>query len=57
LPELPSSNEIGFLTTHYYNQAVKSSIKFIEMLPCYAGQGVKKIKDSVEKAMEVPPPK
>jgi hypothetical protein len=42
------------LTTHYYNKAVKGTIRTIEMLPCYMGQGIKKVSDSVKKAMEQP---
>lgn len=54
LPELPKSSEIGFVTIHYYNKAVKGSVRFIEMLPCYTGQLIKKVNDSVKKALEQP---
>jgi len=56
LPELPQSSEIGFVSTHYYNKSVKCTIHFIEMIPCYAGQLIKKVNDSVKSAMETPPP-
>lgn len=57
LPHLPSKNEIGYLTTHYYNNAVKSTFHFIEMLPCYTGQMIKKAKDSIGSALDQPPAK
>ena len=55
LPQLPSTSELGFVTTHYYNRGVKSTIHFIEMLPCYTGQMIKKASDAVKKATEAPP--
>lgn len=54
VPQLPKASEIGFVTIHYYNKAVKSTIRFVEMVPCYAGQGIKYVSDSVKKAMDTP---
>ncbi|XP_017098160.1 MICOS complex subunit MIC13 homolog QIL1 [Drosophila bipectinata] len=48
VPQLPKSGEIRFLAKHYYNEGVKSSFRFVHMLPCYAGRGLKKIKDTFE---------
>lgn len=54
LPELPKSSELCFVVTHYYNRGVKGTVRFIEMLPCNAGQLIKKVNDSVKKALEQP---
>uniref|UniRef100_A0A1Q3FK34 MICOS complex subunit MIC13 n=1 Tax=Culex tarsalis TaxID=7177 RepID=A0A1Q3FK34_CULTA len=55
VPALPSSGEVCFLTKHYYNEGVKSSIRFVHMLPCYLGQWTKKATDAVKKAMDGSP--
>lgn len=54
LPHLPERSELGFVTKHYYNQAVKGSIRFIKMTPCYIGQGIKKASDGMKQLMEAP---
>lgn len=54
-PPLPKTGEVRFLTNYYYNEGVKSTIHFIKMIPCYAGQGIKKISDSVKGALDAPP--
>ncbi|XP_034111255.1 MICOS complex subunit MIC13 homolog QIL1 [Drosophila nasuta] len=48
VPKLPQAGEVRFLVKHYYNEGVKSSFRFIHMLPCYAGRGLKKVKDTFE---------
>ncbi|EDW79945.1 uncharacterized protein Dwil_GK17742 [Drosophila willistoni] len=48
VPQLPKTGEMRFLAKHYYNEGVKSSFRFIHMLPCYAGRGLKKVKDTFE---------
>jgi len=55
LPALPAKSEVCYVTTHYYNKSVKATIRFIEMIPCYTGQLIKKVNDSVKKAMDQPP--
>ncbi|EDS44109.1 conserved hypothetical protein [Culex quinquefasciatus] len=55
VPALPSSGEVCFLTKHYYNEGVKSSIRFVHMMPCYLGQWTKKATDAVKKAMDAGP--
>lgn len=52
IPALPVSNEIGFVTKHYYNEGVKNSIYFIHRLPCYIGQYSKKASDAIMSAIE-----
>lgn len=54
LPELPKSSEMGFVVTHYYNKSVKGTVHFVEMLPCYTGQLIKKVSDTVKKALDQP---
>ncbi|SPP87321.1 MICOS complex subunit MIC13 homolog QIL1 [Drosophila guanche] len=48
VPQLPNTGEMRFLAKHYYNEGVKGSIRFVHMLPCYAGRGLKKVKDTFE---------
>ncbi|XP_023178748.1 MICOS complex subunit MIC13 homolog QIL1 [Drosophila hydei] len=48
LPQLPKVGEMRFLAKHYYNEGVKNSFRFVHMLPCYAGRGLKKLKDTFE---------
>ncbi|XP_044312715.1 MICOS complex subunit MIC13 homolog QIL1 [Drosophila rhopaloa] len=48
VPELPRTGEMRFLAKHYYNEGVKNSFRFIHMLPCYAGRGLKKVKDTFQ---------
>ncbi|EDV96455.1 MICOS complex subunit MIC13 homolog QIL1 [Drosophila grimshawi] len=48
VPQLPKAGEMRFLAKHYYNEGVKSSFRFVHMLPCYAGRGLKKVKDTFE---------
>uniref|UniRef100_A0A8D8JL56 MICOS complex subunit MIC13 n=1 Tax=Culex pipiens TaxID=7175 RepID=A0A8D8JL56_CULPI len=55
VPSLPSSGEVCFLTKHYYNEGVKSSIRFVHMMPCYLGQWTKKATDAVKQAMDAGP--
>jgi hypothetical protein len=55
LPNLPQRSELGFVTKHYYNEGVKGTIRFIKMSPCYIGQGVKKVSDSIKQVMDQPP--
>ncbi|KAL5292841.1 hypothetical protein ACFFRR_011544 [Megaselia abdita] len=50
LPALPSSGQVGFVTKHYYNEGVKNSIRFVHMLPCYAGRAIKSAKDALQSA-------
>ncbi|XP_030570200.1 MICOS complex subunit MIC13 homolog QIL1 [Drosophila novamexicana] len=54
VPELPRVGEMRFLAKHYYNEGVKSSFRFIHMLPCYAGRGLKKVKDTIEEFAKAP---
>ncbi|XP_067644831.1 MICOS complex subunit MIC13 homolog QIL1 [Eurosta solidaginis] len=54
VPALPQTGEIRFLAKHYYNQGVKSTFHFIEMLPCYAGQVIHKAKVEFDKFTEPP---
>lgn len=56
VPALPQTGEVRFLAKHYYNQGVKNSFHFIEMLPCYTGQLVKKVKDTFEDFSQSPKP-
>lgn len=55
IPLLPSKGEVCYLVNHYYNNAVKESIKFINMLPCHVGRGIKYTKDGITKLLEAPP--
>ncbi|KAI8040974.1 MICOS complex subunit MIC13 homolog QIL1 [Drosophila gunungcola] len=48
VPQLPNTGEMRFLAKHYYNEGVKSSFRFVHMLPCYAGRGLKKVKDTFQ---------
>ncbi|ALC43130.1 CG7603 [Drosophila busckii] len=48
VPQLPKAGEMRFLAKHYYNEGVKNSFRFVHMLPCYAGRGMKKVKDTFE---------
>lgn len=52
---MPSSGEVGFITNYYYNEGVKGTFRFVKMIPCYIGQGIKKANDAVKGAMEVKP--
>ncbi|CAO1400179.1 unnamed protein product [Diamesa hyperborea] len=52
LPDLPKTSQMCFVTKHYYNQGVKNSIRFVEMIPCYMGQGIKKASDTIKQAMD-----
>ncbi|XP_055843440.1 MICOS complex subunit MIC13 homolog QIL1 [Episyrphus balteatus] len=54
VPNLPQTGEVRFLAKHYYNNGVKSTFQFIIMLPCYAGQLIKKTKDAINKTLEAP---
>ncbi|KAM8710498.1 hypothetical protein ACLKA7_017162 [Drosophila subpalustris] len=54
VPKLPRAGEMRFLAKHYYNEGVKSSFRFIHMLPCYAGRGMKKVKDTFEEFAKSP---
>ncbi|TDG47465.1 hypothetical protein AWZ03_006057 [Drosophila navojoa] len=54
LPQLPRVGEMRFLAKHYYNEGVKSSFRFVHMLPCYAGRGLKKAKDTFEEFAKSP---
>ncbi|KAH8300483.1 hypothetical protein KR018_008656, partial [Drosophila ironensis] len=54
VPKLPGSGEVRFLAKHYYNEGVKNSFRFVHMLPCYAGRGLKKVKDTFESFAESP---
>ncbi|KAH8302730.1 hypothetical protein KR044_010213 [Drosophila immigrans] len=54
VPKLPQAGEVRFLVKHYYNEGVKSSFRFIHMLPCYAGRGLKKVKDTFEEFAKSP---
>uniref|UniRef100_A0A182N821 MICOS complex subunit MIC13 n=1 Tax=Anopheles dirus TaxID=7168 RepID=A0A182N821_9DIPT len=55
VPALPSSGELCFVTKHYYNEGVKSTINFIHRLPCYAGQWAKKGSDAIKQALDAQP--
>lgn len=55
IPALPSSGELCFVTKHYYNEGVKSTIHFIHRLPCYAGQLAKKGSDAIKQALDAQP--
>ncbi|KAM7360288.1 MICOS complex subunit MIC13 homolog QIL1-like [Cochliomyia hominivorax] len=55
-PALPQTGEICFVAKHYYNEGVKKSFNFIEMLPCYTGQMIKKAKSKFEEFAESPKP-
>ncbi|XP_017071975.1 MICOS complex subunit MIC13 homolog QIL1 [Drosophila eugracilis] len=48
VPQLPRTGEMRFLAKHYYNEGVKNTFHFIQMLPCYAGRGLKKVKDTFQ---------
>jgi len=48
VPQLPRTGEMRFLAKHYYNEGVKNTFRFIHMLPCYAGRGLKKVKDTFQ---------
>ncbi|XP_055610227.1 MICOS complex subunit MIC13 homolog QIL1 [Uranotaenia lowii] len=52
VPALPTSGEMCFLTKHYYNEGVKSTINFIHRFPCYVGQWSKKATDAIKQAIE-----
>lgn len=54
VPSLPQTGEIRFLAKHYYNQGVKNTFHFVEMLPCYAGQWAKKAKDTFNDFAQAP---
>lgn len=54
VPSLPQTGEVRFLVTHYYNQGVKNTFHFIEMLPCYTGQLAKKAKDTFNEFAQPP---
>ncbi|XP_055911745.1 MICOS complex subunit MIC13 homolog QIL1 [Eupeodes corollae] len=54
VPNLPKTGEVRFLAKHYYNTGVKNTFHFIIMLPCYAGQLIKKTKDTINKSLEAP---
>lgn len=48
VPKMPNTGEMRFLAKHYYNEGVKSSFRFVTMIPCYTGRGLKKVKDTFE---------
>ncbi|XP_030380562.1 MICOS complex subunit MIC13 homolog QIL1 [Scaptodrosophila lebanonensis] len=54
IPPLPKAGEIRFLAKHYYNVGVKGTFRFVHMLPCYAGRGIKKVKDTFEEFSKSP---
>lgn len=54
LPKLPQVGEMRFLAKHYYNEGVKGTLRFVHMLPCYAGRGLKKAKDAFEEFSKSP---
>lgn len=56
VPALPKTGEITFLAKHYYNNGVKKSFHFIEMLPCYTFQMISKAKTKFEEFAEPPKP-
>nr|XP_014089940.1 MICOS complex subunit MIC13 homolog QIL1 [Bactrocera oleae] len=56
VPALPETGEARFLAKHYYNEGVKSTFHFIEMLPCYTGQLLHKAKVEFEKFATPPSP-
>ncbi|XP_058054514.1 MICOS complex subunit MIC13 homolog QIL1-like [Anopheles bellator] len=55
VPALPSSGEMCFVTKHYYNEGVKSTIHFIRKIPCYAGQLAMKGSNAVKKVLDAQP--
>ncbi|XP_054733088.1 MICOS complex subunit MIC13 homolog QIL1 [Anastrepha obliqua] len=56
VPALPESGEARFLAKHYYNEGVKNTFHFIEMIPCYTGQLMHKAKTEFEKFSQAPAP-
>uniref|UniRef100_A0A1A9WAA0 MICOS complex subunit MIC13 n=1 Tax=Glossina brevipalpis TaxID=37001 RepID=A0A1A9WAA0_9MUSC len=54
VPALPRTGEFRYLAKHYYNEGVKNTFHFIEMLPCYTGQLMKKAKDTFENLSQPP---
>lgn len=54
VPPLPEAGEIRYLAKHYYNNGIKSTFHFIDMLPCYTGQLVNKAKISIEDIARTP---
>lgn len=48
MPPLPQSGEVRYLAKHYYNNGVKNTFHFIDMLPCYTGQMVAKARLSIQ---------
>ncbi|XP_043649252.1 MICOS complex subunit MIC13 homolog QIL1 [Drosophila teissieri] len=54
VPQLPRTGEMRFLAKHYYNEGVKNTFRFIHMLPCYAGRGLKKVKDTFQDFAQSP---
>lgn len=54
VPKLPQAGEMRFLAKHYYNEGVKGTFRFVHMLPCYAGRGLKKVKDTFEEFSKSP---
>uniref|UniRef100_A0A0K8TQ67 MICOS complex subunit MIC13 n=1 Tax=Tabanus bromius TaxID=304241 RepID=A0A0K8TQ67_TABBR len=52
MPLLPKTGEMRFLAKHYYNAGVKNTVHFVYMLPCYAGQMMKKAKDAITQSTE-----
>lgn len=54
-PPLPSSGEVGFIANYYYNEGVKGTFRFIKMIPCYIGQGMKKANDALKAATDAKP--
>lgn len=51
IPELPSRNQVSYLTKHYWNQGVLTTFKFLSELPQTINGYVKK---GIEKASENP---
>ncbi|CAD7002851.1 unnamed protein product [Ceratitis capitata] len=56
IPALPQTGEARFLVKHYYNEGVKKTFHFIEMLPCYTGQLLYKAKTEFDKFAQPPSP-
>ncbi|XP_017489166.1 PREDICTED: MICOS complex subunit MIC13 homolog QIL1-like [Rhagoletis zephyria] len=54
VPALPQTGEARFLAKHYYNEGVKKTFHFIEMLPCYTGQLIHKAKVEFERFSQPP---
>ncbi|TMW46178.1 hypothetical protein DOY81_008738, partial [Sarcophaga bullata] len=54
IPALPQTGEIRFVAKHYYNEGVKNTFHFIEMLPCYTGQMIKKAKNKFDEFSQPP---